>query len=392
MRLTDLRQKVMDFLYCAGLLSITVGLIIFPSQMVEAAKSGVELCFNVIIPSLFPFFVISSLCVELGIAQMLGSLLAPVMKPLFNVGGACASALVLGFIGGYPVGARTVINLYNNGECSKSEAERMLSFCNNSGPAFIFGVVGAGIFSSGKIGLILYLAHMAASIMIGILFRKWGADDITECREPQRKARVSFPNAFVNSVSSSFTSSLGICGFVIFFTVLIKLLFLSGALGRLAQIIGGVFGVFGMDAQWAERLLTGILELTSGVWSLRDVSRELTSSIAMAAFMLGWAGLSVHCQVLSFIGSTGISVKTYIIGKLLHGVLSAGLVYLLSRIISFDTPVALYLAEQVSDIAGLNFLSALCLSAASAAGLWLFFMIAALLSSKRGGKSHKKAL
>ncbi len=93
------------------------------------------------------------------------------MRPLFHVSGACASAFALGFIGGYPVGAKTAISLYENGMCTKTEAERLLAFCNNSGPAFILGVVGAGVFASSRVGVLLYLAHAAASICIGILFR-----------------------------------------------------------------------------------------------------------------------------------------------------------------------------------------------------------------------------
>ena len=75
------------------------------------------------------------------------------------------------------MGARTAIALYEKGQCSKTEAERLLAFCNNSGPAFIFGVVGAGVFASGKIGLLLYLIHLLASLCVGVLFRFYKAPD-----------------------------------------------------------------------------------------------------------------------------------------------------------------------------------------------------------------------
>ena len=385
-----IRRKVGDALSCVCLLAVASGLVIFPSQMVSAAKDGVDMCFNVIIPSLFPFFVLSSLTVELGVAEKLGRLLAPLMRPLFNVGGACASALVLGFIGGYPVGAKTVINLYENGECSKTEAERMLSFCNNSGPAFIFGVVGAGIFSSGTIGLILYLAHIAASVCVGLVFRRWGSGGITRHEASIPRATTPFPEAFVTSVRSSFMSALGICGFVIFFTVLIKLLFISGIMVFIAEALGGALSFLGINSQWVSRLLTGLIELTSGVWSLREVSGQVAASVAMAAFMLGWAGLSVHCQVLSFIGNSGISVRTYVIGKFLHGVISAVLVFLIVKAIAFDAPVAVYLAEQLGHIAQMRFTTSLRISSAAAAALGAFLLIISLLPIKNSGKSVRK--
>ena len=175
--------------------------------------------------------------VELGLAGYLGRLLEGVMRPLFNVSGACASAFALGFIGGYPVGAKTAISLYEKGMCTKTEAERLLAFCNNSGPAFILGVVGAGVFASSRVGVLLYLAHAAASVCIGVLFRFYKAGPRSAAGEMRPQPRFQarrFTAAFTGSIKNSFLSTLNICAFVVFFTVVIKLLFLSGFLPALA--------------------------------------------------------------------------------------------------------------------------------------------------------------
>ena len=134
-----------------GLLCAAAALMACPAQAMEGARSGLALCGEVIVPSLFPFFILASLVVELGLAGQLGRALEPVMGPLFGLNGACASAVALGLIGGYPVGAKTALGLYENGLCTRTEAERLLAFCNNSGPAFVLGVVGAGIFSSARV-------------------------------------------------------------------------------------------------------------------------------------------------------------------------------------------------------------------------------------------------
>ena len=311
------------------------------------------------------------------------------MRPLFNVGGGCVSAFALGFIGGYPVGAKTVISLYENGTCSKVEAERLLSFCNNSGPAFIFGIVGAGVFSSGKIGLLLYLVHTAASGLVGIIFRRWGKSAPLSDLSPASHSvqAMPFTKAFTGSVKAAVQSSLNICGFVIFFTIFIKLLFFSGFLPAIASFIGVIFAPIGFDETWAERLLTGIIELTSGVWTLRGIEGQITGSVAMAAFMLGWAGLSVHSQVLSFIGESGLSVKTYIIGKLLQGVISAGFVFVISRVMTLDIQAA-YLAQQVSEITNIGFLNSLLISTLGA----LVLLAAILIASKHGKSRRRKYL
>ena len=380
---------------CAGaaLLCCALALICWPKEISAAVRSGLGLCYNVIIPSLFPFFILSSLVISLGLAGYLGRLLEPVMRPLFHVSGSCAAALALGFIGGYPVGARSALTLYESGQCTKTEAERLLAFCNNSGPAFIFGVVGAGVFGSGALGLLLYLVHMAASLLVGLLFRFYRPG------EGPRRGRLqgaqfqtaSFPAAFTHSVTGALSSTLNICAFVLFFTVTIRMLSLTGVLTGLARLLSLLFGPLGFDQSWARRLLTGVLEVSSGVSSLTGGS--LSGRLSMAAFMLGWAGLSVHCQVLAFLGDSGLSMRTYLAGKLLHGGLSAALLRLLVPLLPLEAPVSAYLAEQTETLAALDFQQALTISTASAWGTWLLlFALALRVVKKSSGKKQLRGV
>lgn len=319
-----LRARAADLAEIAGLLFITAGLVLFPAELTDAAKNGIELCLTVMLPSLFPFFVLSNLTVRLGLADRLGRLLAPVMRPVFNVSGAGAAALALGFIGGYPVGAKTVISLCRSGRLTRTEAERMLAYSNNSGPAFILGVVGTGIFTEKGAGLTLYAVHALTSLIIGVAFRFYKRNETPGGAAPPRTERESAAGAFVGSVADGFGQCLSISAFVLFFTVLIRLLFISGAVGCAAELLKGL----GMERAAAESLVTGAIELTSGVWSLRDAGADFSSRLALSAFMLGWAGLSVHCQVMSFIEDSGLRKSTYFAGKLLHGLLSAAIIWL----------------------------------------------------------------
>lgn len=385
------RPGFRDLIFSVSILLMLTALILFPSQSVQAARDGVELCLNVILPSLFPFFVLSTMAVELGLIRALGRLAEPFMAPLFRVNGACAGAFLLGIVGGYPVGARTAIALYESGQCSRAEAERLMSFCNNSGPAFILGVVGAGIFSSSAAGLWLYGAHVAASVLVGLIFRFYGNSAVTVPSAPSsRQRRQSAPEIFIASVKNAFSSTLGICAFVIFFTVVIRLLFLTGVISHLSALLVYPLGRLGLRQDMAESLLSGVIEMTSGVWSLRDMAASLGSRMCMAAFILGWAGLSVHCQVLSFIGSSGLSTRTYFFGKLLHGAISAALVFLLSRLLGWSSPVSAILAGQVTTIARLSFGRALTVSLAAAAGLWLVLSLAQLVPARKRASHRQK--
>lgn len=387
------KTQYRDLLLGAALLGAAAALLRWPQESMQAAREGLRLCGNVIIPSLFPFFVLSSLVVELGMSRYLGKLLEHVMYPLFRVNGACASALALGFVGGYPVGAKTAISLYQNGQCSKTEAERLLAFCNNSGPAFVLGVVGAGIFGSGTVGLILYLTHIAASLLVGLLFRFYKPGEAPKKAGQHWDVQaVAFAPAFTRSVSSALTSALNICAFVLFFTVFIRCLSLSGFLPAASGLLAAVFSPLGLTQPQAQQLLTGLLEVSSGVSSLTG-DGMLSGRLSLAAFMLGWAGLSVHCQVLAFLGDCGLSMRTYFWGKLLHGGLSAALTAWVLSWLDLEQPAASYLAQQVEALAGLDLGRCLALSILCAWGMWLaFFLLAARMTKKSSGKGRRHAL
>ena len=124
-------------------------LLFFPDVSAAAAREGVALCLQTVLPSLFPFFVLSSLLVQSDVPRLLSRAMAGVMYPLFGVSGAGASALILGLLGGYPVGARTVAELYGRGEIAREDAEQLLAFCNNSGPGFFLGVCGTAVLREG---------------------------------------------------------------------------------------------------------------------------------------------------------------------------------------------------------------------------------------------------
>lgn len=383
------REWVRDGLVGCALLCCAVAMVFHPKEISAAVQEGMELCYNVIIPSLFPFFILTSMVISLGLAGYLGRLTEPVMRPLFRLPGACAAPLALGFIGGYPVGARAALTLYENGGCTKSEAERLLAFCNNSGPAFILGVVGAGVFGNSRIGLRLCLIHALASVCVGLVFRFYGERSSARDRAALPIQVQRFSTAFTSAVKGSVTSTLNICAFVICFTVLIRMLFLAGILPALAAFLGRLFAPLGLTEDWAKRLLTGLLELSSGVWTLTGEG-SLQGRVSMGAFLLGWAGISVHCQVLSFLGESGLSTRTYLLGKLLHGIFSALLTSLLFRLFPINTEVSVYLAEQAESIAATDFQTALAVSVTAAWSVFLlFFFCAALRPQKKVEKAEK---
>ena len=253
---------------------------------------------------------------------MLGRLLSPAAARLFGVSGAGASALFIGLCGGYPMGAAYITEMYTGGVIGRDEAERLLAFCNNSGPAFIVGAVGAGVFGSPAAGLLLYAVHMAAAVFTGLLFRKKG---FTSAPPPPVKP-LPFSAALPQAVRQAVSSALAVCGFVVCFTVLAGLM---DACGYFSLLSGLLSELLGTELHFSRALLTGILELGSGVGAMQGLSLS-PSSLSLAAGMLGWGGISVHFQTMSLLCDTDIKSALHFAGRLICSLTSAILAYFIA--------------------------------------------------------------
>ncbi len=315
-----LRKRFFQTQIYLGILLFALGLAFFPREASLAAVQGIELCASVLVPSLFPFFVVSSMCMRTGLAARAGRLFEKPMRLLFRLPGACASAFALGLAGGYPVGASSAASLFRQGLCTRRQAERLLGFCNNCGPGFIFGAVGSAMLGSRALGALLYLSHVGASVCTGLVLSL----PSRRLAPPERASRapaaepMPFARAFTESVTASFSSVLNVSAFVIFFAVFTRLSALSGLSGALGSLLPGR-----LPSGMAAALTNGFFEVTGGVQSLASLSCPLSLKLTACAFLLGWGGLSVHGQTLSLTEPAGLSPRFYFAGKALHAAFSA---------------------------------------------------------------------
>jgi len=280
------------------LVTLLFWLLLDAAEVRSAVLEGLALCVRSVIPALFPFLAVSSALLALGFGEWLSGPLAGLMA-LYNIGGAGASALVLGLVGGYPVGARAAASLVSDGLLSKDEGNRLLTFCNNSNPAFLVNVLGLGVFGSLRTGLWLWLIHLASALLAGLILG----------RNPSRQGRgagrlpairtAGLPEAMVPAVRSAASAMMGVCAFVVFFYVLALPL----------RRIGGVAGV----------ICAGALEL----FSATPLLPSGRAGFILAAGLAGWGGLSVHCQTMMVLGDSGLSAMACVKGKALQGLLSA---------------------------------------------------------------------
>ena len=295
-------------------------LIFASEEVISSSRDALKICADSLLPSLFPFFVVSALLSKLGLPHYLQKQLAPIASKTFSVSGAGISALFVGLCGGYPMGAAYITELYCDKTISRSEAERLLAFCNNSGPAFIIGVMGVSVFRSTKIGIILYSVHILSAILTGISFRRRSFISATAQQPAQI---ISFSQALPQAVKQSVTSCLNVCGFVVCFTVFTGLLDANGFLSILSAKLSVLSGY---ELHWSRAAITGIFELGSAA-ALMTYLSPLPHNIALAAALLSWGGISVHFQTMSLISDTDIKGTLHFAGRLLSAVLSYILAY-----------------------------------------------------------------
>ncbi len=269
------------------------------------ASDALHMCAEIIIPTLFPFFVCSGILIYSGFCRTISSAFKFCMKPLFNVSPAGSGAFVLGIISGYPLGAVTAGELYKNSYITKSEAERLLAFCNNSGPLFILSSIGASMYSRPEYGVLLYCVHIIAAVSVGIIFRFYRRHDYTAPDTVMSAPQRSAGEIFSLSLNTSVQNILTVCGAVLIFSVASRLL----------------LDLIPMPPQ-TDALVSGIFEFVTGTVKISNLTIPLMRRLSLTAFVVGFAGLGVHMQVIAVIAKYELSLLPYLAGKLLHGIIS----------------------------------------------------------------------
>jgi len=343
-----IRNILPKIIYSCNLILI-IFILFFPREVLNAAREGLLLWFNNVLPALLPFIVAANILTALGFVRLIGILAQPFMKTVFKLPGAGGFALITGLISGYPMGAKTVADLWRTGEITTKEAGRLLAFCNNAGPLFIVGVVGVGLLGDSAAGYVLWAGHVATALIIGLLTRGWGRSGSFDKIQQRpyvvvpvenRPARTETANASTQfsvtggsdlkrndyikgehniakalgeAVKNAMEALLVVGGLIIFFSVVVKVI----------TIITGDLPFI------AEGIMAGVMEITGGVKILAETSGEVISPVRIGIIggIIAFGGFSVHAQALHFTSGTGIKAGNYILFKALAGVIAAGVTW-----------------------------------------------------------------
>lgn len=351
------KQQWTTTVLAIGVVLLTAALVVYPKQGFDAGIEGLRVFWDIVFPSLLPFFILSELMLGIGVVRGLGVILEPLMRPVFSVPGIGAFALSMGLAAGYPMDAVITARFREQGLCTRVEGERLLAFTNTADPLFMFGAVAVGMFKSPEVGVLLAIAHYVSSFLVGIGFKWWGRRSDTPPSTaagpagdaPTRgnilgrafremlKARTedgrTLGKLLYHAVTESVQTLLMICGFIVFFSVLIEVLHLSGLIRVIGWPVLLVYHLFGIHAGLVNPTLAGLLEIDIGTAQTAAVTgASLLQKVALASGIIAWSGLSVHAQVASVLTQTDIRMRPYFLARFLHAVLAAGLTLILFRL------------------------------------------------------------
>ena len=297
-------------------------LILDGKTALEGTSEGLSVCLCTLIPSLFPFFLLSSL-----LTGALSGQAIPILKPvdkLCRIPAGAESALAIGLLGGYPIGAQSVALMHRAGQLSGQQAARMITFCNNAGPAFIFGIL-SGMFTSPVMPWLLWSIHICSAVMVGIL--------LPGDRQDQ-PIQSSFHHLSLTELMIQALRAMAlVCGWVIIMRMVLTFLdrWFLWMLPTPAQVAA-----------------SGILELSNGCIQLLRIDCEGLRFI-VAAGLLAFGGICVTLQTASV--TSGISMVLYFLGKVLQSSVSILLAYLMQWMLPptarYHSPALLFVTAIV---------------------------------------------
>ncbi|MFW5786827.1 MAG: sporulation integral membrane protein YlbJ [Halanaerobiales bacterium] len=353
---------------------ITILVIIYSENAFNAAVEGLKVWWEIVFPSLLPFFIIAEILMGLGVVHFLGALLEPLMRPLFKVPGVGALAMAMGLASGYPIGAKITANLRSKKLCTKTEGERLVSFTNTADPLFMIGAVAVGMFHRADLAIIIAGSHYISSILIGFIMRFYKGNKKSHDGNKNVKRNNSNNNIFStayyelinaryndgrnfgelmgDAVKESIHTLLLIGGFIILFSVITEMIVVTG----LVNIIGKAFIIvlqpLKISGESILPLISGFFEITNGANMASQTTAPLLEKLIITNAVIAWSGLSVHAQVATMVNNTDIKLKPYIFARILQAVFASVITVIIY--VPFSQKVSEVMSYNTVDITALK--------------------------------------
>ncbi|HHV39263.1 MAG TPA: sporulation integral membrane protein YlbJ, partial [Tepidimicrobium sp.] len=312
-----MKNSFLNILFLIFILCILLAIIMHPNKTLKSASKGLNTWFNIVVPSLLPFFIISNILIEIGFVKLIGQLLEPLIRFLFNVSGAGAFSFSISAVSGYPVGAKIVSDMRQSGIISQSEANKMICFSSTSGPLFMVGTVATGMLGNPSLIPLIIYPHYLGAITLGVLMRFYKkSNTILKLKLgntlPNEKTNHSIGSLLTEAVQKSLGTITLIGGFIIFYSVLVELLFIYIPFNNIIKVLCAS-NLTTINIDILKGFVAGLFEITTGCNIISNADVNILNKIMLINFLVAWSGFSIHSQAMSFINRTDIDAKLYVL-------------------------------------------------------------------------------
>jgi sporulation integral membrane protein YlbJ len=314
-------------------LAFGCGIIAYPMVVLQSARRGLQTWGNIVLPSLLPFFVISDLLMSLGFVAILGTLLEPAMRPLFNLPGSSGFVFTVSYLSGFPLCAILTTRLRRQNLCTRQEGERLVAFTSNASPLFILGAVSVGMYHNPTLGPLIIGIHYLSNFICGLL---WGALSKKNNRPTTKVAgsnwrslllvmerssgigKSSFGSLLGDTVRNATLTLLAIGAYITTFSVLIAVLQASGIFPALEQWLMPLGHLLQLDRSLLRSMLIGFFEITMGINAASQSNGSMLQQLMVIETLLAWNGLAVQAQVSGMMKDCDLGVLPYLGTRLLQ--------------------------------------------------------------------------
>lgn len=308
-KISRIKMGFSEKLFITGSLFLLVLLLKNPRATASSVSLSLKQCATMLIPSLFPLMIASEIALNCGAIDCVTRPLSKISARILGVNKKAVAPFFLGLIGGYTASVGGALSLYRTGEISKNDCERIIALSSIPSLSFMTGFVGSAMFGSTNVGWTLWAITVFSAVITGF-FTRWikgtqsaSASSFCTLSPPVK----SYSRIVVEAISHSAYSMLIICACVVFFSVFLDILKSPLQCLNLPENI--------------QKFILGTFEITNGV----SICAGMDSSplkVSLCAFMIGWSGLSVHCQIIALSDGECLSFKRYFLFKAIQGLIS----------------------------------------------------------------------
>jgi len=320
-------QLIFSFIILFVILLVSIN----PTPYINATLKGISIWADIVLPSLFCFFIFTTLLMNFGSTPKIFDFLNKPFEKLYNTKKVGGYIFAMSFFAGYPVGAKLISEFYNNKTITINEAHRLISYCSTSGPMFILGSLASTLFNNFNLGIVIMLSHFISALLNGLIYRKFEIKPELLKEKVFTQTTQEIKKESLNDIMhNTIISSLMVGGYIALCFTLLEIIFNLGVLTPLSTLLENVFN---LDGAIFQSIFKGIIEVTNGCVSLSSINISLKTISIILTGLLSFGGLSIHLQTNMFLSKCNVKYKFFLLTKITHTILAVILSIVFSQIL-----------------------------------------------------------